>query len=365
MAGPSRHTSQGTFTSLGPTGLGTSAARLGARLGEAAPPAEPPSSLPSQPFAGPLVALLSEAMVETAALVDNEAGKIGRLSQTDPLRLRRLRYPFPSRISPHAQAAEAHSMDWAVSHDFLAGPAEIDRFERSHIGIFAGRTHPEATPVGLNWIADLGVWLFAFDDRFCDESSFGLHPGKLARQVVPLLRVLDCPSAPVVDGSSFAAALADLRDRFGGFGSPQQWARFASAVRAYLLGNIWEAAHREAGEHPSVADYTLMRAHAGATPTVFAVLDAVCGYEVPDTPLVRSGRGQARQHGREPRRLLQRPVLLWPGVHVSGEQRGPQPRCRHRQRAPLQPAGGPRRGPPHAPAGAPRLLRDARARTST
>ena len=269
-----------TLIRLGPTGLGTAGARIPARVREAEPPSPSP---PHKPFAGRLAAHLSEAMVETAAWVDIEADRAREGSRPEPLRLQRLSYPFPSRISPHAEAADVHSMDWLAAHGLVSDQAGLDRFTGSHFGILAGRTYPEATAAGLNWVADWCVWLFAFDDRFCDESALGLHPGKLARQVVPIVRVLDYPTAPVPERDRFVVALADLRDRFAAFGSPQQWARFASATRAYLLGIIWEAAHREAGESPSVADYSPMRVHAGATWTTLGVLDAVCGHEVPDT----------------------------------------------------------------------------------
>jgi Pyridine nucleotide-disulphide oxidoreductase len=71
------------------------------------------------------------------------------------------------------------------------GPQQVDRYRNSQFGHFAAYTNPVATLDGLNWIADWCVWLFAFDDEFCDEDSLGLHPGKLAREIVPLIRVLD------------------------------------------------------------------------------------------------------------------------------------------------------------------------------
>ncbi len=160
-------------------------------------------------------------------------------------------------------------MRWLETHDLVADQGELDRFKHSQFGTLAGWTYPDATAIGLNLLSDWCVWLFAFDDRYCDEAAFGLHPGKLARQVVPLVRVLDKPGAPVPGGAPFAGAVDDLRDRFAAFGSPQQWARFAGAMRAYLLGVVWEAAQREAGESPSEADYSSMRPHAGGMWTVF------------------------------------------------------------------------------------------------
>jgi hypothetical protein len=49
-------------------------------------------------------------------------------------------------------------MDWLVAHELLAGQAEVDRFRRSGFGVFAGRTHPDATAIGLNWIAGWAGW---------------------------------------------------------------------------------------------------------------------------------------------------------------------------------------------------------------
>lgn len=216
-------------------------------------------------------------MIETAAWTDNELVKATRIDE--PLHLRRLSYPFPSRISPHAQGAQAHNARWLREQRLIDDPAERDRFERSQFGIFAGRVTPGATAIGLDWITDWCVWLFAFDDH-CDETALGLHPGALAMRGVALLHVVDYPEAAVSADDRFASALADLRDRFTTIGSPQQWARFISTLRGYLLGIAWEAAHREAGEMPSIEDYIPMRVRAGAMPTVFATLDAICGYEL-------------------------------------------------------------------------------------
>jgi hypothetical protein len=146
----------------GPLGLGTSAAGLARRHREAAEtlpapdpatapigerPAEPPVALPPlEPAAGRLTARLSEAMVETATWLDNETVKLGRVKQ-GPLRVQRLRYPFPSRISPYAQDAQAHCAQWVVDHE-LVDDGELDRFNSFEIGICAARLFPETTAVG-------------------------------------------------------------------------------------------------------------------------------------------------------------------------------------------------------------------------
>ncbi len=77
---------------LGPTGLGTSAAHI------------PPRS----PIAGRIAAGVSDGLVEAGAWIDNESAKtVGKLARSEPLVVRRIRYPFPSRISPHVKAVRS------------------------------------------------------------------------------------------------------------------------------------------------------------------------------------------------------------------------------------------------------------------
>lgn len=191
-----------------------------------------------------------------------------------------LECPFGGEISPYAEEADRHVLDWARRFALLTSPVETDRFRRAKVGWLAARTSPGSTPEALNLLADWQMWLFIFDDRYCDESEAGTHPDQLSRIVTPFVRVLDSPDDPACRAEPFTAALGDLMDRLGAMASGQQIFRFLSAVRGYFLAQFWEAGHRADGRPAGLAEYEAMRRHSGAVPTCIALIDVVGGFEL-------------------------------------------------------------------------------------
>ncbi|GAB2713169.1 terpene synthase family protein [Nocardia thraciensis] len=173
-------------------------------------------------------------------------------------------------------------MQWVQHHCLAVGAPLVDRYRAIAPGQFAALIYPQATVEGLWWIADWGSWLFTFDDHYCDEAALGYHAAAQARSVARLVNIIDDPTYVPDPGDPWATAFADLRDRFTTFGSAVQWARFASAFRAYMLGLTWEAAHRELGRCATLADYCTMRSHSSSMWTIVAIGDALCGYQLSD-----------------------------------------------------------------------------------
>ncbi|MGK4584898.1 terpene synthase family protein [Kitasatospora sp. HPMI-4] len=203
--------------------------------------------------------------------------------------------PFPSLVNPHAEQADQRSLAWLTRHRLLDGqPRQAERIRRQRSGHLAARTNPEVDAEMLRLLSDWYVWLFAFDDGYCEDLERGSRPGPLARTTALLARVLDAePPAAGVSGpaSAYAVALREIRDRVGAQASPSQLFRWECTVRDYLFAQVWEAANREAGVVPGPAEYMAMRRHAGATYTCLALVDIAAGYEAPpaeaDGPALR------------------------------------------------------------------------------
>jgi hypothetical protein len=137
------------------------------------------------------------------------------------------------------------------------------------------------------------MWLFAFDDGYCDEADLGRHPGRLATVTASLSCCLDedWTPAPDLPTEPSAAALRQIRSRLAAISTPSQLVRWENTVRSYLAAQLWEAANRAADTVPSLHEYKAMRRHAGAAYTCLALIDIIGGYEVPaaeaDSPSVR------------------------------------------------------------------------------
>ncbi len=192
-----------------------------------------------------------------------------------------IRCPFGNRISPHADAADLHSVRWAVRWGLPDGEAEAERLAATRVGRLAARTAPEASPEVVELLADWQTWLFLFDDRYCDESPHGADLTRLTRAVTAFTLVLDGAAGPAGRDGPFTRALGDLMDRLAGLATGQQVSRFVSAVRGYFLAQFWEADHRAEGAPAGLAEYRHMRRHSGAVPTCMALIDLAGGYELP------------------------------------------------------------------------------------
>ncbi|MFI9785180.1 hypothetical protein ACIHEI_17000 [Kitasatospora sp. NPDC051984] len=208
--------------------------------------------------------------------------------------------PFPSLTNRHADQADRQSLTWLARHRLLDGqPHRAMRIGRQRSGHLAARTNPEVPADMLRLLSDWYVWLFSFDDGYCEDRERGARPAPLARTTALLARVLDADLAEAdvaeagLDGPAhtFAAALRDIRDRVAAQASPSQLFRWECSVRDYLHAQVWEAANREAGLVPGPAEYVAMRRHAGATYTCLTLVDVAAGYEVPsaeaDSPALR------------------------------------------------------------------------------
>ncbi len=220
---------------------------------------------------------------------------------TSEIVLPALECPFGDKISPCADQVDRHVLEWARDFALLTDQAEIDRFRQAKVGRLAARTSPGSEAEALNLLADWQMWLFVFDDRYCDESETGIHPEQLSRVITSFVRVLDNTDPPNTEGTAgvpvtanatnavndpvcrvdpFTCALADLKDRLAAMASDQQTFRFLSAVRGYFLAQFWEAAHRADDRPAGLAEYEVMRRHSGAVPTCMALIDVAGGFEL-------------------------------------------------------------------------------------
>jgi hypothetical protein len=200
---------------------------------------------------------------------------------TASIHLPELNCPFGSEISPYADEIDEHVLDWARRFALLTEQADIDRFGQAKVGRLAARTSPGSDKALLDLLASWQMWLFIFDDRYCDESETGAHPERLSRIITSFVCVLDGPADRACYPDPLTLALADLTGRLAAVASEPQMFRFLSAVRGYFLAQFWEAGHRADDGPAGLAEYEIMRRHSGAVPTCVALIDVAAGVELP------------------------------------------------------------------------------------
>ncbi|GAA3163699.1 hypothetical protein GCM10010466_63280 [Planomonospora alba] len=181
------------------------------------------------------------------------------------------------------ERVDRETVDWASASGLLDGPEMAERYRKARYGWLGARTYPYADYHTLRLVTDWCVWLFAFDDVFCETDR---QAPEIARALPRFIAVLD-DIEPGTDGAErvrdpFARALLDVKGRVIAHGGPDQLERWCGATKDYLSAQVWEAANRQDGLVPPLGDYLLMRRRTGAMLTVFALIDVASG--LPLTP---------------------------------------------------------------------------------
>ncbi|MCX4388476.1 terpene synthase [Micromonospora peucetia] len=188
--------------------------------------------------------------------------------------------PFPARQHDATDRVARESIEWALGHGLIISGHRLHRLRRADAAGLAGRACPDGPVDPLRLLADLISCLFVMDDA-CDEDGLGDAPIRLAPTVAALLDVLDGQGTPTGGPATAAGplgeALGDLCRRVRANGGPVFLLRFVGEVREYLLALLWEAANREHGRVPGLAEYVQMRRHTGGVHPSFTLTELAAG----------------------------------------------------------------------------------------
>lgn len=127
--------------------------------------------------------------------------------------------PLPSGIHPRWREIDETSAAWLDRFGLYSDRAQRERLARIAVGEITGRGAPTGRLPALQWTSDFLMWLFAFDDEFCDEGPSAASPDATLLIITKLQRVVEVPWAAVVD-DSYSAALSELRLRLDELTSP-------------------------------------------------------------------------------------------------------------------------------------------------
>ncbi|WP_092514414.1 hypothetical protein [Afipia sp. GAS231] len=205
------------------------------------------------------------------------------LSPHDPtgrkLQLPPISYPIRSpTMHPLAEIAGQAAFEWGLAHGIYS-EFKQETYRQIRVGPLVGLISPNGTPEGLKMSANWVLWLFAFDDHYCDESAIGCSPEKTVSIITRLLGILE-GSPHGVHSGPFEASFADFMRQFLDLATPVQLARFQSSVGGYFLSMGWEALNRARSSVPQIPAYLHMRYHSGAVPTCVSQLDIIDAYEL-------------------------------------------------------------------------------------
>ncbi|GII62737.1 hypothetical protein Skr01_28220 [Sphaerisporangium krabiense] len=194
--------------------------------------------------------------------------------------------PFPSLISPYAAQVDRETLSWLRACRMIDDPAELERYREAAYGYLGARAYPYASYEMLRLVTDWCVWLFAFDDAFCESDR---RSAEIARALPQLLIVLDDLDAGIPVENPFARGMRDVMRRVAAAGNADQLDGWRALTKDYLFAQVWEAANREDAVVPHYNDYVFMRRRTGAMPTVFSLIELATGQAL--TPEERRAPG--------------------------------------------------------------------------
>ncbi|WP_067180125.1 4-epi-cubebol synthase [Microtetraspora niveoalba] len=190
------------------------------------------------------------------------------------MRIPALTCPFPSEVNPYVEEVDRDTLAWLAASGMIEGAENLERYGRARYGWLGGRTYPYAARELCRLVTDWCVWLFAFDDAFCESDRAA---GEIARALPQFISVIDDLDEGDAVGNVFARSLLEIKSRIAAAGNADQLDRWRAMTKDYLFAQVWEAANREHDIVPSFDDYIVMRRRTGAMLTVFALVDVAAG----------------------------------------------------------------------------------------
>ncbi|WP_326738310.1 terpene synthase family protein [Streptomyces sp. NBC_01022] len=188
--------------------------------------------------------------------------------------------PLPSGIHPGWREIDDRSAAWLDRFGLYSDRAQRERLTRISVGEITSRGAPSGRPAALQWTSDFLMWLFAFDDEYCDEGPVSTSPDATLLIITRLQRIVEVPWATPAE-DSYSAALRELRLRLDNLTTPVQTARWAAAFRAYLQGQVWMAANSAHERIPSLSDHLAVRLDSSAVKIFSTLSEIIHGYDLP------------------------------------------------------------------------------------
>ncbi|MGV9596838.1 terpene synthase family protein [Streptosporangium sandarakinum] len=231
-------------------------------------------------FSGPVTAPGGPTGLGTsAARLVPSAGRLGlrtraRQHSFTPFRpvghlpLPALRMPYPVRTSPHLDAARRHAVGWAREMGMFGSVPGVEgggvwderRFRGFDFPHCAAMIHADSTPGQLDLSSDWLAWGTYGDDYF--PLVFGatrdLAAAKLCDERLRLFMPLDDEPVPE-PANPVEAGLADLWRRTAGPMTADHRRRFRRAVEDMTSSWLWELVNQAQNRVPDPVDYIEMR----------------------------------------------------------------------------------------------------------
>ncbi|HEY8544363.1 MAG TPA: hypothetical protein VIL36_04915 [Acidimicrobiales bacterium] len=182
----------------------------------------------------------------------------------------RFAIPFPRRVNPEVERLRADGLAWARARGLVDTDEAVARLDAARFDRLTAYAYPEARGAGADLAAHWMYWFFLFDDWF--DGPLGRDPAA-ARTVVERLTAHVHGGPAAVDGvptdPPLVRAFVELFDRSAAGMAPASRHRFALDTAQYLFTNYMEAFHRVRGGLDDLGTVTHVRRYSiGVLPSL-------------------------------------------------------------------------------------------------
>jgi germacradienol/geosmin synthase len=187
--------------------------------------------------------------------------------------------PYASKVHPGISRLEDHLNAWIREYDLARTPASWDRYTQTRFHELVARGFPEVAD--LTAIGEWYNFLWFWDDQLDDGLPLR-SPEQLSQVIEELMAMLpiELDTAPAPP-NGLAAAIGNLWIRVAPPMSPAWRWRFANSARNYLDSYRTPLAMQRDKPAPDLRTYVAFRRITGAMETVYPLLEAVEGLEIP------------------------------------------------------------------------------------
>ncbi|MFI1328570.1 isoafricanol synthase [Streptomyces sp. NPDC020845] len=195
-------------------------------------------------------------------------------------------FPPADLISPDAEAARRHTIEWLSRYGVFQGDASVAEYDALRFDLLAAYFYPGETDADLALGNDLCGWYFVFDDQF--DGELGCRPQEVLRLLDALVQVTQEAEEPTgraagdVPGGPLVESFRDLWHRIHQ-GRPRVWReRFRHHWMEYLHSYHREALGRTGSRPRSVEAVVDLRRHSIGVQPCLDLNERFGGYALPE-----------------------------------------------------------------------------------
>ncbi|MFI9406889.1 hypothetical protein [Nocardia sp. NPDC052316] len=207
----------------------------------------------------------------SAARLSPETPTAGGTDHQQPLRIPQLVFPWPPACHPDAEDADQEMLAFGDRFDLFPTPAARSHAERARYGWLAARSYPNADREFLQITADYFLTTFLIDDLFIDQSeTLTDHTTSDLTAIIDVLDHHRPRTEPVFGEYAWHNVCSRLRVRL----SDEHYQRFANGNRMWAMAAGLLILDRQNRSPVSVESYETIRRYTGAAYPSIDLTDA-------------------------------------------------------------------------------------------